>query len=110
MLPEVFKQDVKVMLPKQGKTKYNAVRSYRPITLESFVGKVMERVITRRLVWKLDVEGGVAVTQNAYRRQKSSLQSVLRVANSLSEGKAKRENTVITVMDYESCYEQIWIA
>ena len=109
MLPEVFKQDVKVMLPKLGKTKYNAVRSYRPITLESFVEKVMERLIMRRLVWKLDVEGGVAVTQNAYRRQKSSLQSVLRVANSLF-AKAKRENTVITVMDYESCYEQIWRA
>ena len=67
MLPEVFKQDAKVMLPKLGKTNYNTVRSYRPITLESVVGKAMERVITRRLVWKLEVEGGVAETQNAYR-------------------------------------------
>ena len=47
------------------------MRSYRPITLESVVGKVMEIVITRRLVWKLEVEGGVAETQNAFRRQKS---------------------------------------
>ena len=52
MLREVFKQDAKVMLPKPGKTNYNKVRLYRPITLESVVGKVMERVITRRLVWK----------------------------------------------------------
>ena len=52
VLREVFKQDAKVMLPKPGKTNYNKVRLYRPITLESVVGKVMERVITRRLVWK----------------------------------------------------------
>ena len=64
--PEVFKQDSKVMLPKPGKTNYNTVRSYRPITLESVVGKVMERVMLK-LVWKLEVEGGVAETQNAYR-------------------------------------------
>ena len=96
--------------PKNWKTDYNTVRSYRPITLESVIGKVMERVITHRLVWKLEVENGVAVTQNAYRRQKSCVQSVLRVANSLSEARAKGESTVLTVIDYESSYERIWRA
>ena len=110
VLPDAFKQDAKVMLPKPGKTNYNTVRSYRPITLESVVGKVMERVITCRLVWKLEVDGGVAETQNAFRRQKSCVQSVLRVTNSMSEAKAKKESTVLAVMDYESCYERIWRA
>ena len=45
--------------------------SYRPITLESVVGKVMERAINKRLVWKLEVEEGVAKTQFAFRKQKS---------------------------------------
>ena len=109
-MPDAFTKDAKVMLPKPGKTDYNTVRSYRPITLESVIGKVMERVITHRLVWKLEVENGVAVTQNAYRRQKSCVQSVLRVTNSLSEARAKGESTVLTVIDYESCYERIWRA
>ena len=107
MLPEVFKQDAKVMLPKPGKTNYNTVRSYRPVTMESVVGKVMERVITRSLVWKLKVDSGVAETQNAFRRQKSCVQSVFKVTNSLSEAKAKKESTLLAVMDYESCYERI---
>ena len=110
VLPRAFTQDAKVMLPKPGKKYYNTVRSYRPITLESVVGKVMERVITHRLVWKLEVEQGVAVTQNACRRQKSCVQAVLRVANSLSEARAKKEHSVLAVIDYESCYERIWRA
>lgn len=57
MLPEEFKLDPKVMLPKPGKSDYNTVRSYRQITLESVIGKVMERVICSRLVWKLEVNG-----------------------------------------------------
>ena len=107
---DAFTKDAKVMLPRPGKTDYNTVRSYRPITLESVIGKVMERVITRRLVWKLEVVNTVAVTQNAYRRQKSCVQSVLRVATSLSEARAKGESIVLTLIDYESCFERIWRA
>ena len=39
VLPEAFKLDPKIMLPKPGKSDYNSVRSYRPITLESGLGK-----------------------------------------------------------------------
>ena len=79
VIPEAFKLDPKIMLPKPGKSEYNSVRSYRPITLESTIGKVMERVVCKRLVWKLEVEGGVASTQYAYRRQKSCVQTMLRL-------------------------------
>ena len=50
ILPEAFKLDPKVMLPKPGKTDYNVTKSYRPITLESVIGKIMERVICNRLI------------------------------------------------------------
>ena len=82
-LPDAFKIDPKIMMPKPGKSDYNTVRSNRPITLESVIGKEMERVICRRLTWKLEVEGGIASTQNAYRRQKSCVQSLVRLCNSV---------------------------
>ena len=110
VLPDAFKMDPKVMLPKPGKANYNTVRSYRPITLESAIGKVMERVVCYRLTWKLEVEGGIAVTQNAYRRQKSCVQTMIRLCNSVSESRNRKEHTVLTVMDFESCYERIWRA
>ena len=110
MLPEAFKQDPKVMLPKPGKLDYNTVRSYRPITLESVIGKVLERIICNRLVWKLEVDGGIASTQAAYRKQRSCVQTMVRVCNSISEARNRKEHTVLTVMDFESCYERIWRA
>ena len=98
------------MLPKPGKSNYNTVRSYRPITLESVIGKVMESVSNKRLVWKLEVEEGVAKTQFAFRKQKYCVQTVLRICNSVSEARNKNENTVVTVVDFESSYERIWRA
>ena len=67
------------MLPKPGKTDYNVTKSYRPISLESVIRKIMERVICNRLIWKLEVDGGIADTQFAYRQQKSCVQTMLRV-------------------------------
>ena len=58
MLPEAFKLDLKVMLPKPGKSDYNTVRSYRPVTQENVIGKVSDRIICNRSVWILEVDGG----------------------------------------------------
>ena len=110
VLPEAFKVDPKVVIPKPGKTNYNTARSYRPITLESVIGKVMERAICNRLIWKLEMEQGIAKTQFAYWKQKSCIQTLLRIINSVSEARNRKENSVLTVMDFESCYERIWRA
>ena len=99
-----------MVIPKPGKTNYNTARSYRPITLESVIGKVMERAICNRLIWKLEMEQGIAKTQFAYWKQKSCIQTLLRIINSVSEARNRKENSVLTVMDFESCYERIWRA
>ena len=110
VIPDAFKIDPKVMMPKPGKSDYNTVRAHRPITLESVIGKVMERVICKRLTWKLEVDGGLAATQYAYRKQKSYVQSMVRLCNSVTEARNKKQHTILTVMDFESCYERIWRA
>ena len=110
VIPDAFKIDPKGMMPKPEKSDYNILRAYRPITLESVIRKVMERVICKRLTWKLEVVGGLAATQYAYRKQKSCVQSMVRLCNSVTEARNKKQHTILTVMDFESCYERIWRA
>ena len=42
ILHDAFKLEPEVMLPTPGKTDYNVTKSYRPITLELVIGKIME--------------------------------------------------------------------
>ena len=107
-LCEAFKLDPKVLLPKPDKENYNNVKSYRPITLQSTIGKIFQRTIAYRLRWKLEVSNGIANTQDAYRKQHSCVQSVLRVINQLQEAKARKEYSVVLIMDFESCFEKVW--
>ena len=50
------------------------------------------------------MDGGIARTQNAYRKQKSCVQTL-----QLNLG-SKKQHTVLVVMDFDSCYERIWRA
>ena len=107
-LCSAFKLDPKVLLPKPDKENYNTVKSYRPITLESTIGKIFQRTIAYRLRWKLEVSNGIAKTQDAYKKQHSCVQSVVRVINQLHEAKARKDYSVVLIMDFESCFEKVW--
>lgn len=107
-IPDDFKLDPKIMMPKPGKSNYNQVGSYRPITLESIIGKLLERIICLRLTCKLESQESLAASQFAYRKNKSCTQAVLRITQSIQEHKKQNDTTVLCVMDYESCFERIW--
>jgi len=109
-VPKGFKLGPKIMLPKPSKEDYNTTKSYRPITLESIIGKLMEIIVKRRLVWKLEVEDGLADTQNAYRNNRTCTQSLMRAIQCIQEGMVKKQSSVMVVIDYESCFESVWRA
>ncbi|XP_053385699.1 uncharacterized protein LOC123536047 [Mercenaria mercenaria] len=95
-------------MPKLGKDDYNIVRAYRPITLESVIGKIFERVIANRLRWKCEAEEIFAGSQEAYRKNRSCINAVGRMVQNLQLEKADNKVSVVAVLDYESCFERVW--
>ena len=65
LVPEVWKAAHLVPILKKGKDMTNP-SSYRPISLLSCVGKLMERVITRRLTWFLETNNVFSPSQTGY--------------------------------------------
>ena len=51
-VPKIWRESRVIFIPKQGKTDYSQTRSFRPITLSSFMMKVMERVV----LWYINEE------------------------------------------------------
>ena len=66
VLPAVWKEAVIIPVPKKGKDKKNP-RSYRPISLLSCVGKLLERMVNR-LISHLESNRVLSPTQTAYRK------------------------------------------
>ncbi|KAI1002176.1 hypothetical protein K3495_g6027 [Podosphaera aphanis] len=61
--PTCFKTAVVVMLSKPNKQDKSNLRSYRPISLRSVLGKSLERLVARRLSW-IAITHRVIVTQH----------------------------------------------
>ena len=53
------------------------------------------------------MEGGIASTQNAYRKQTSCIQRLVPLCNSVTEATNRKQHTILTVMNFESCFERI---
>ena len=70
-VPTIWKEVVIRPIPKKGKDKRDP-SSYRPISLLSCVGKLLERIINKRLIWHLESNSVLASTQTGYRQFRST--------------------------------------
>ena len=75
IVPEVWKEATILPIHKKGKDKKKAT-SYRPISLTSCVGKLMERLINNRLTWHLESKGHINPEQAAFRQNRSTKDQV----------------------------------
>ncbi len=66
VVPQDWKEAVVIPLPKPNKPTDDP-KSYRPISLTSCLGKVMERIITRRLNWYLESHNLLQKNQAGFR-------------------------------------------
>ena len=70
-VPTMWREAVIRPIPKKGKDKRDP-SSYRPISLLSCVGKLLERIINKRLIWHLESNSVLASTQIGYRQFRST--------------------------------------
>ena len=68
-LPSIRKQSVIIPILKQGKPK-SAIASYRPIALTSHAGKILEKIVLKRLLHYCEKkkEGIIPVNQAGFRK------------------------------------------
>ena len=64
-VPKPWKRSVTVMIPKPGKN-LTQVNSYRPISLTSILGKLLERIITTRLLEELETSSFFTDNQGVF--------------------------------------------
>ncbi len=67
-VPMQWRESKAVFIPKPGKSDYSQVRSFRPISLSSFIMKALERVWTWRLEESALIQNPLSCSQHAFQR------------------------------------------
>ena len=107
-VPDDFLLDHKIVIPKPFKDHYHSCKSYRPVTLESIIGKTFIRIIHNRLQWFLESNNLISATQDAYRHDQSCNDLVLRLVQTIQEAWNRGETLVLAAIDFDSYFETIW--
>ena len=105
-VPKRWRGAEAVLIPKVGKSDYSSPRSFRPISLTSFLFKGMERVI----VWHLEEVGVVDALsphQHAFRKGKSTATCLSEVVD-IIESSILRGNLALGVFfDIEGAFDNV---
>ena len=96
-------------LRKPGKPSYNAAGAYRPISLSSYIGKILERIIDHRLRQHIDSIGKFDDEQEGFSKGRSTTRYLFRMLANLTEIKRQKLSSIILFLDFEKAFDSVYI-
>ena len=105
--PSEWKVSKIIPLLKPNKDKQQ-IKSYRPIALTSCLGKLTERMINRRLVWRLDKDNVFHPSQCGFRPKSGTTDALLKITEKCHEGLHQKKYSVLVFLDLEGAFDKVW--
>ncbi len=105
--PAIWKKATVLPLLKTGKNPAD-VNSYRPISLTSVLGKVYEKIVTRRLLWELETRNLLCQHQCGFRPGRSTNDQIMYVSSLIEENFAKKKHTLAVFLDLSKAFDTTW--
>ena len=106
-LPSIWRKGIIVPILKKGKPR-DLPSSYRPVSLLSCLGKVIERLVQARLYWLLEHRSLLHPAQAGFRRARCTEDQVLKVTQAVADGFQKRQRTVMALVDFRRAFDRTW--
>jgi ribonuclease HI len=105
--PPGWSQATIIPIPKPGKGSTDP-GNYRPIALTSCLCKTFERLVNDRLVWYLETNNILTEYQSGFRKQRSTIDHLVRLESFIREAFVRREHVVSVFFDLEKAYDTTW--
>ena len=106
-VPALWKKATIIPIHKKGKDKKDP-NSYRPISLLSCLGKVLERVINRRLISFLEERKILSPTQTGYRKHRSTEDQLALIAQEIENAFQEKKKVVSVFFDLTKAFDKVW--
>ena len=106
-IPAVWKEATVRPIPKKGKPR-SSLGSYRPISLTSHVGKVMERMIHRRLTFHLQTLRVIPRCQAGFQKGRSTTDHIAKLGAHVRRAAARRRCLFACFFDVKQAFPTVW--
>ena len=107
VLPSTWKIATIVPILKKGKPP-EETSSYRPISLTSCLGKVVEKMINQRLYWWLENNKLLNVHQAGFRSGHRTEDQLFTLTQKVIDGFHQKKSTAAVFVDLKQAYDRVW--
>lgn len=105
--PDRWREAVIIPIKKKQKNKTKK-SSYRPISLLSCLGKVMERMVNTRLLKHLEENHLLSNTQSAYRKNRSTEDQLIYLAQQIENAFQEKKKVLAVFVDLTKAFDKVW--
>ena len=108
---EIWPWDISsvVFIKKQGKSNYLKAGAYRPISMSSYIGKLLERIIEKRIRKHCELEGILDDEQEGFRSARNTTRYLYKLIANLKEAQKKKFTSFLLCIDFEKAFDSVWL-
>ncbi|EEC07017.1 reverse transcriptase, putative [Ixodes scapularis] len=103
-IPSEWMEAVAIPIRKQGRNT-NAPSSYRPISLKSCHGKIMEIMVLRRLNYHLEAAEALLECFSRFRMRRCTADSIGDLVSLLEDAKAKKHSAALILLHIKQVFD-----
>ena len=107
IFPTAWKEATIIPILKKGKDPKRKT-SYRPISLLSCLGKTLERMVNKRLMWHLESNNLITKEQTAFRKNRNTEDQLIHLAQSIENAFQDGHKVVATFIDLTKAFDKVW--
>ena len=97
-----------IFLRKTGKESYSKPGSYRPISITSYIGKLFEKIISKRINKQLLNKNITDPDQEGFTEGKNTIRYLNRLYMGIESDKEKNLTILVLFVDFEKAYDSVW--
>ena len=97
-----------IFLRKSGKDTYSKPGSYRPISISSYIGKLIEKIIARRIQKYLELLGINDPDQEGFMEGRNTIRYLNRLVTSIKSDIQRKLTSICLFIDFEKAFDSVW--
>uniref|UniRef100_W8C2B6 RNA-directed DNA polymerase from mobile element jockey n=1 Tax=Ceratitis capitata TaxID=7213 RepID=W8C2B6_CERCA len=107
-IPQSYKTSLIIPILKPNKNK-TTITSYRPISLNSCIAKLLDKIIAKRLWWYVTNNNLLHQNQFGFKKGKSVTDCLIYADHLITESLSKRSHTSIISLDFSKAFDRIGV-
>ena len=97
-----------VLLKRDGKSSYSKAGAFRPISISSYIGKLLERILAQQLEIYLKKVGIIDVNQEGFSKGKNTIRYLNRLTTDIKGDIMKKLTVLCPFIDFEKAFDSVW--